>query len=90
MSLIYILHWRNHRKSIFYHINENLCKDVKFNTLQRFYHSKCPLDPNIGLPNTNNELEGIFADIKTKLLVHSGLSKENRKKLIDEYLSRYY
>ncbi|MDE7118534.1 MAG: transposase [Bacteroidaceae bacterium] len=23
--------------------------------------------PNIGLPNTNNGLEGIFADIKTKL-----------------------
>ena len=46
--------------------------------------------PDIGLPNTNNGFEGIFADIKTKLLVHSGLSKENRKKLIDEYLSRHY
>ena len=31
-------------KAFFYHINENLCKDVKFNALQRFYHSKCPLD----------------------------------------------
>ena len=46
--------------------------------------------PDIGLPNTNNGIEGIFADIKTKLRVHSGLSKENRKKLIDEYLSRHY
>ena len=46
--------------------------------------------PNTGLPNTNNGLEGIFSDIKTKLRVHSGLSKENRKKLIDEYLSRHY
>lgn len=46
--------------------------------------------PDIGLPNTNNGLEGIFADIKTKLRVHSGLSKENRKKLIDEYLTRHY
>ena len=46
--------------------------------------------PEIALPNTNNGLEGIFADIKTKLRVHSGLSKENRKKLIDEYLSRHY
>ena len=44
----------------------------------------------IGLPNTNNGLEGIFADIKTKLRVHSGLCKDNRKKLIDEYLSRHY
>ena len=46
--------------------------------------------PDIGLPNTNNGLEGIFADLKTKLRVHSGLCMENRKKLIDEYLSRHY
>lgn len=46
--------------------------------------------PDIGLPNTNNGLEGIFADIKTKLRVHSGLCMDNRKKLIDEYLSRHY
>lgn len=46
--------------------------------------------PNIGLPNTNNGLEGLFADIKTKLRVHSGISKENRKKLIDELLRRHY
>lgn len=35
--------------------------------------------PNIGLPNTNNGLEGIFSDIKTKLRVHSGISREHRK-----------
>lgn len=46
--------------------------------------------PTIGLPNTNNGLEGIFSDIKTKLRVHSGISKEHRKKIIDEYLSRHY
>lgn len=46
--------------------------------------------PNIGLPNTNNGVEGIFSDIKTKLRVHSGLTKEHRMKLIDEYLSRHY
>ena len=46
--------------------------------------------PNIGLPNTNNGLEGIFSDIKTKLRVHSGISREHRKKLIDEYLMRHY
>ena len=39
-------------------------------------------NPNIGLPNTNNGLEGIFSDIKTKLRVHSGISKDHRKKLI--------
>lgn len=46
--------------------------------------------PDIGLPNTNNGLEGIFSDIKTKLRVHSGISREHRKKLIDEYLVRHY
>jgi DNA-binding HxlR family transcriptional regulator len=44
----------------------------------------------LGIPNTNNGLEGIFSDIKTKLRVHSGISREHRKKLIDEYLSRHY
>ena len=47
-------------------------------------------NPNIGLPNTNNGLEGIFSDIKTKLRVHSGLTREHRIKLIDEYISRHY
>lgn len=44
----------------------------------------------LGLPNTNNGLEGIFSDLKTKLRVHSGIKKEQRKKLIDEYLMRHY
>lgn len=42
------------------------------------------------IPNTNNGLEGIFADIKSKVRVHSGLTGEHRKKLIDEYISRHY
>lgn len=42
------------------------------------------------IPNTNNGLEGIFSDLKSKVRVHSGLTKEHRKKLIDEYLSRHY
>ncbi len=46
--------------------------------------------PELGIPNTNNGLEGIFSDIKTKLRVHSGISREHRKKLIDEYLMRHY
>lgn len=46
--------------------------------------------PGLGIPNTNNGLEGIFSDIKTKLRVHSGISREHRKKLIDEYLMRHY
>jgi hypothetical protein len=39
----------------------------------------------IRIPNTNNALEGVFTDLKTKLRNHAGLSKERRKKFIDEY-----
>ena len=42
------------------------------------------------IPNTNNGLEGIFPDIKSKIRVHSGITKERRKKLIDEYIIRHY
>lgn len=42
------------------------------------------------IPNTNNGLEGIFSDIKSKVRVHSGISREHRKMLIDEYISRHY
>lgn len=42
------------------------------------------------IPNTNNGLEAIFADIKSKVRVHSGLTGEHRMKLIDEYISRHY
>jgi len=38
-----------------------------------------------GIPNTKNALEGMFSDLKTKLRNHAGLSKERRKKFIDEY-----
>ena len=39
----------------------------------------------MNIPNTNNSLEGLFTDLKTKLRNHAGLSKERRKKFIDEY-----
>ena len=40
---------------------------------------------NIGIPNTNNALEGMFTDLKTKLRNHVGLLKQRRKVSIDEY-----
>ncbi|WP_300301992.1 hypothetical protein [uncultured Muribaculum sp.] len=43
-----------------------------------------------GLPNTNNGLEGLFSDLKTKVRVHRGISREHRKKLLDEYIKRHY
>ncbi len=46
--------------------------------------------PETGLPNTNNALEGFFSDLKTKVRVHSGISKEHRKKLLNEYIRRHY
>lgn len=46
--------------------------------------------PETGLPNTNNALEGVFSDLKNKVRAHRGISKENRKKLLDEYIKRHY
>lgn len=46
--------------------------------------------PETGLPNTNNALEGVFSDIKSKVRVHRGISKNNRKRLLDEYIKRHY
>jgi len=44
----------------------------------------------IGIPNTNNALEGMFTDLKTKLRNHPGLSKERRKRFIDEYFKETF
>lgn len=41
--------------------------------------------PETYLPNTNNALEAVNTDLKTKLRVHNGLSKRNRMIFIDEY-----
>lgn len=41
--------------------------------------------PETYLPNTNNALEAVNTDLKTKLRVHNGLSKRNRMIVIDEY-----
>ena len=46
--------------------------------------------PETGLPNTNNALEGVFSDIKSKVRAHRGISKDNRRKLLDEYKKRHY
>ena len=47
-------------------------------------------NPSLGIPNTNNALEGPFTDMKTKLRVHSGMKRSNREKFLDEYISRHY
>jgi len=40
----------------------------------------------LNIPNTTNAIEGHFADLKTKLRNHNGLSIERKKKFIDEFL----
>lgn len=45
---------------------------------------------HLHIPNTNNALEGVFTDIKTKLRVHSGITKDRRMALIQEYIARHY
>jgi len=39
----------------------------------------------VGIPNTNNGLEGKITDLKSKLRNHNGLSKRHRMIFIDEY-----
>ena len=42
-------------------------------------------NPEIPIPNTNNIIEAINTDLKTKLRVHNGMSRRYRKLFIDEY-----
>ena len=40
------------------------------------------------MPNTNNSLEGIFSNLKTKLRVHSGVKQRRKIKLINSILNQ--
>ena len=40
----------------------------------------------LNIPNTTNAIDGHFADLKNKLRNHNGLSKERKKRFIDEFL----
>lgn len=40
----------------------------------------------LNIPNTNNSLEGTFAQMKVKLNTHRGITKLRKRKLIDELL----
>ena len=46
--------------------------------------------PDTPIPNTNNILEAINTDLKSKLRVHNGMSKRYRKLFIDEYFKLKY
>jgi hypothetical protein len=42
--------------------------------------------PDQNIPNTTNAIDGQFANLKSKLRNHNGLSIDRRKKFIDEFL----
>jgi len=42
--------------------------------------------PELNIPNTTNSLDGMFTQLKAKLLVHRGLRKDRRFKVISEIL----
>jgi len=44
----------------------------------------------LGIPNTNNQLEGSFTDLKNKLRNHNGLSRKRKEKFIDGFLKESY
>jgi hypothetical protein len=44
----------------------------------------------VGIPNTNNGLEGKFTDLKSKLRNHNGLSKKHRNIFRDEYFKESF
>lgn len=43
----------------------------------------------LGMPNTNNKIEGKFTDLKKNLNNHSGMSEENRKRFICGFFLAY-
>lgn len=70
-------------KSCYIHKNlRSARRSIKTNLPYLFVYQK---EGNVGLPNTNNKLEGTFTDLKKNLNNHSGMSKENRKRFIDGF-----
>jgi len=39
----------------------------------------------LGIPNTTNAIDGHFSDLKNKLRNHNGLSRERKRRFIDEF-----
>ena len=44
--------------------------------------------PELGMPNTNNDMEALFSGLKRKMIAHAGIRIEQRIKLIDAYLTK--
>lgn len=46
--------------------------------------------PELDIPNTTNGLDGWFTDLKNRVRVHRGTSRELRNKIIREVISRHH
>ena len=46
-------------------------------------------NPDLNIPNTNNALESLNSDLKTKLNLHRGISKERRKVFIQDFIKAH-
>ncbi len=46
--------------------------------------------PELHVPHTSNALKDVLINIKTKLGVHSGISRERRIALMQEYIVHHY
>jgi len=56
---------------------------LKINLLYLFTYQE---NMALQIPNTTNAIDGHFADLKSKLRVHNGLSIQRKKKFIIEFL----
>jgi len=53
------------------------------------YLFTCRNQPILAMPNTTNHCDGLFSHIKQKILIHRGISKQRRKKMIDYLLENF-
>lgn len=70
--------WYTHRRL------RSAYRSLKTNLLYLFSYQKYP---ELGIPNTNNSLEGYFSKLKRLLNNHSGLKRRRRYKLIETILN---
>lgn len=71
-------HYTHHRLRSAY-------RSLKVNTPHLFTWQN---HPELNIPNTTNPLEGIFAELKTKLRLHAGINEDLKIKLTDYFLSK--
>ena len=58
-------------------------RSLKSNLSRLFTYQRYP---ELNIPNTTNTLDGMFSQIKNRIAVHRGLSRERRFKIISEIL----